>query len=517
MDLTRIDLNRRNFLAGSAWLAAGLSFGGLLAGCSSDENASSSREDAPATEGGLLRMAVLGGPNDTLDIGSAVTVLPFVVNLNVCDSLVLLRGGEAQLSLAESIEPNDDATVWTVRIRDDAVFHDGSPVTASDVAASLSYLAGTPIFGSFFVDLDPDATQATDDVTVQVVLRRPRGDLIVAVLALGSIVLPNGTPSPDVLVGSGPFRLESFAPDVGAVLVRNEEYWGDSPLLDRVEVRSVPDITARTNALTSGEVDYISDLTVTAAKTLSAGSDQQVVTFGDASSEVFAFALNSRVAPFDDPEVRRAVRLAVDREQLVSVIFGQYGQVGNDLFGLGLPGYADGIEQRRRDVDQARTVLAAKGVTALTVLAAELTAGVVDAAELLVQQLADVGVSLTVTEADPATFFSDAEALGAAQIIATFYANRPVAVQLPVFAGGSSPFSFDGWSSQEYEAALAQAQAAVDANVREAALVTAQELQHNQGGLIIWGYRQSLAGARSGLTGVTLSQSVPLLQGAGYQ
>lgn len=516
MDLNPIDLDRRGFLARSAWLAAGVTFGGLLSGCSSDDETAAGG-DGPAAEGGVLRMAVLGGPNDTLDLGSATTTLPFIVNLNVCDSLALLRGGDVQMSLAERIEPNEDATVWTVQIRDDAVFHDGAPVTAADVAASLGYLAQSATFGSLYADLDPAATVATDDVTVQIALTRPRADLIDAVLALASIVLPGGTPDSQALVASGPFRLESFSPDTGAVLVRNEDYWGNVPLLERVEIRSVPDITARTNALTSGEVDYIADLSVTAAQTLTSSQDQQVVTFGAANSEVFAFALNSRVAPFDDPEVRRAVRLAVDREQLLSVVCGEYGQVGNDLFGLGLPGYADDIAQRRRDVEGARAVLTAKGVTELTILAVEFTSGVLDSAELLVQQLAEVGVTATVTEADPATFFTDTEALGSAQVIATFYANRPVAAQLPGFAGASSPFSFDGWSSPAYEAALLQSQTVVDPEARAAALVTAQELQHEQGGLVIWGYRLNLAGARVGLNGVALSQSVPLLQEAGFQ
>ena len=457
---------------------------------------------------------MLGSDNEALDYGAAQSYFPWVVVGNVCDSLVIRTGGETRNVLAAQVTANADASKWTITLRDGVRFHNGDPVTADDVVASIGYLAKSRGFGGFYSVIDLAGVKALDERTVSVPLRTPRVDFVETVLTAASVVYQDGKGATDEPSCSGPFTLESYSPETGAVLTRFDGYWGRPASLERIEVRKLNDPTARVNALVSGQADYAFDIPTSTAATVTGARGMQVIESGVGNGGVFYFALNTRVAPFDDPDVRRALKLAVDRPQLVNVIFGNYGEIGNDLFGKGLAGYAEDIGQRERDVDEASRILRGAGVSKLSLTVSEVTPGLTDSADLLVRQLAEVGVTVTVNEVDPGSFFTDLDGLHQAQMIAMYAVNQSPMAGLDTWYGADNPFAHTGWNPEEFTKLVTTARSSTDETARADATKRMQQLQHDDGGYLIWGYRQQLSGAVDDLGGVVLNHGTPLFGSA---
>ena len=281
------------------------------------------------------------------------------IALNVYDSLILLRNGVVENSLAESIEPNEDASAWTVTLKDGVKYHDGETVTAEDALYSLQYAGTSPMYSSFYANVDWEGSSVVDERTFTLQLLSPQATFWDEVVSAVTFVFPAGSAGDDFSgdIGSGPFKLVSFSPDTGAVLEKNADYWGGAPAIDTVEIVPITDPETRYTALTSGEVDFAHQISTTNAATLEGQSGFNVLNGGIENSSSFRFCLNASAAPFDDPEVREALKLIVDRQTMNDTIFRSAGVVGNDVLGQGMPGYNDSLEQRAYDFDTAKKVL----------------------------------------------------------------------------------------------------------------------------------------------------------------
>ena len=527
-------MDRRTFIQRGAAVAAALATGSLAA-CGDDDAdssagaegstdetsgdvAESSSTTAPDEEstsapspdgGGSVRVALLGSTADTLNPATTTGLLDYALLFAIHDSLVLLEGDQFVFQAAESVEPNDDGSEWTIVIRDGITFHDGSPVTAADVIYSLNLYGASPNYAQFFSIIDLANLEAADDRTVIVPMTTPRADLVESVLAQLSLVVPDGFTDWGNNIGSGPFVLESYDPSAGATAVRNPDYWGGAPSLERVEFVPIVDAATRANALTSGEIDYVSSLDAASAATLESTEGVAVISGGPTVSTIRCFALNRKQPPFDDPRVVEACKLAIDRQQLVDVVTFGNGTIGNDMPSLGFDGYPTGVRQRERDVERATALFAEAGVTEFTIRAADFLPGVVASAELFVEQLAECGVTATVDVGDPATYFNDF-----AQVLSTpcqsfYFINRPAITLLSSYTGTGNGFDVFGSGDDTYDAALAEAQATIDPAEREARISALLELVHDAKGWLIWGFEEQLDASVDGLEGVELSQSVP--------
>lgn len=467
---------------------------------------------AVEAEDRTLRVVMLGSENETLDYGTAQSYFPWTVIGNMCDSLVETHDGVPTLSLATAIEPNEDATEWTITVREDATFHNGAPVTAADVAASIEYFATSPGFATYYSSVDLAGLTALDEATVVVPLSRPRADFVDTTLTVASIVYQDGDGSAAEPSCGGPFVLDRFDPDTGAVLSRNPDHWGEQPAVAGLEILRVPDPQARLNALISGSADFAVDLPHSATEAISEQRGLQLMPSDTANANALYFVLNTRVAPFDDPEVRRAVAEATDRQQLISVVLGGAGELGNDLFGMGLDGYDASIPQRERDLAEAEAVLAAAGVTELDAVVAELTPGLSNAAEMFAQQLAEVGVQLNLEVLDPGAYFTDLERLSSAHVISMYAQNRSAVAMLEQVFGPENPYGFSGWYPQEFADVVEQTQTAVDPAERQEFLDQVQLLQWEHPPHLVWGYRPTLNAGQAGLSGVRLNLGTPLFR-----
>lgn len=508
-------LRRRRFLQLTAGAGAAALGGSWLAGCSGgdgEEIASPATTAAGGTvpRGGRLRVGALGAAGATLDPVAVTGNADYLAVLHIFDSLTLLRGGEVELALAESIEPNADASSWTLRLRPDVEFHDGSPVGAADAIFSMRALAASPFFGQFLADIDASGLRALDDRTVELPLLRPRADLVEGALAIGIVIFPEGTTDFTRAIGSGPFRLRSFEAGSSTVLERNPDHWAGAPLLDEVEIRTIADAAARLNGVRSGELDVAMRVTPAGARA-EEGDDVRIIRGGEADADVLGFVMNVTQPPFDDPSVRLACKLACDRQAIVDAVLLGEGVVGNDLMGRGLPGYDESIPQREHDPEEAARLFGAAGVTDLQLRVADLTPGIVSAGEVYAEQLRAVGVDVALEEADPASYFNDYATLLATPFQGFYFINRPVAAALPFLTGSRSTLNVSGYATPEHDRLLETAQATLDPAEREALHHEAQRALWEEGGDLFWGYQAVLHATSAGVEGIELTQSFPSL------
>ena len=468
--------------------------------------------EQPASSGGWLRIAASGSSRDTLSPFFAQSLAEWIAFWGIYDTLAWLVGSEIELGLAESVTPNEDGSEWTIVLKE-ATFHDGSRVRPEDVAYSLASFADpqmAPFMAPFFANIDTANFAIPDERTLVVPLHSPQGDFVSRTLAVVSIVVPEGSVGGPDAIGSGPFKMEAAEPGKSIRLLRNDDYWdGPPPILDGIEIIVINDANARINALKGGEIEFAAAITPAAAKVEADNPDIELLPAGPSNTVIHSFSANITIPPFDNPDVVRALKLAVDRQAMIDTVLFGYGEVGNDLVGRGLVGYNESIPQVERDIDEARRIFETAGVTELTMLTSEVVPGATAAAEVLAQQLAEAGVKLTLEEVPADQFYVDFMALLQTPLQSSYWDNRPAATHAAMVTGSFGTFNLTGIAGEEYDGLLARLTTEIDPERRHSLAQEVQEYLHEHDGLVVWAYQEGLNASVPGLTGVIYSQSAP--------
>ncbi|MFP5069552.1 ABC transporter substrate-binding protein [Pseudonocardia nantongensis] len=482
-------LNRRGFLA------AGLGVAGLvLTGCGAGSGAGTDR----------LRVAfAAGGSRESLD----PHVLPLYVDqarAKACfDTLTgWSQDMTAQPRLAESWESDDSGRRWRIRLRA-APFHDGRNVTADDVLYSLRRITdpGTDgIAAALFRDLDLTASRATSATELDLVLNRPNFLFPLAWGAPGTEIVPQNATDFTRPVGTGPFRFTSFEPGGPALYTAFDGHWDGPPAVRELEFLPVDDEEARIGALLSGQVAYAHDLTPAGAARLD-GDDRAAAMAAPASANQFLVMRVDR-PPFDDPRLREAVRLGIDREELVRIALLDRGRVGNDMFGLGLQYYPE-VDQVTRDVGRARELVRAAGAQDVAV---ELQTSGADpnfdaATTVVARQLGEVGIRVSPRTLPSENYFKAIRQQG------VFSQNSTGSLPIPDYIGRrmltSTPtYDFTGYRNPEIDRLYYAATGTADEAARaESFRQILQRLRADSGGLV-WGVRDWNVGVAAGVSGL---------------
>jgi peptide/nickel transport system substrate-binding protein len=275
--------------------------------------------------------------------------------------------GSVQPMLATEWTATDDTT-WVFTLRENVQFHDGSVMTAEDVAYSLNRL----LFSEFESLIRPQfapyitSVEATGDLEVTIIT--PAVDPLLP-LRLAS---PNAAIMPQAYVeatefetlqtapvGAGPYRLVEYAAGDRFVLAAHEGYWMGAPAADSVVIRVIPEIATRIAALQSGEVDFITTVPPDQVDALDAAPELRVD-----SAQVNNFMLvyfNTNQPPTDNPLIRRALSLAIDREAIAEALWGGRVRVMNDYYLPGEMAYDAERPNFAYDPEQAVALLAEAG------------------------------------------------------------------------------------------------------------------------------------------------------------
>jgi peptide/nickel transport system substrate-binding protein len=493
-DMTRREALRRAIAGGAV-----LSTSGLLAACggsdSSGGGSSTGSGSAPAPQklrtGGVLRIgATGGGAKDTIDAHLPTTDPDIMRQWNMYESLAVRTPdfGQLQMLVAESIEPvGSKPNAWTVRIKDGIEFHNGKTVGADDVIFSLKRITDPkePKTGASSLSyIDRDNLKKVDERTVRIPLKLTNAAFPDDLGQYFNAIVPTDY-DPKKPVGTGPFKFQSFTPGQRSVFVKNPNYWeSGKPYADQLIIIDFTDDTARVNALLGGQVEAINNLPASQVTAIQGNPNMKVLNSPTGAWQPFTMRIDA--APFDDVKVRQAMRLIVDRKQMIQQVLSGYGSVANDLYARYDPVYAKDLPQRNQDLEQAKSLLKSAGKEGLTVelVTAPVFNGVVEAAQVFAEQAKGAGVNVKVRKVDTGSFY-DPDKYLKYPFAQDFWASRVYLAQVAQGDLPGAPFNETHWGEGKFESLINQARGEVDEAKRADILHEAQQMQYEQGGYII--------------------------------
>jgi peptide/nickel transport system substrate-binding protein len=331
--------------------------------------------------------------------------------------------------LAESAEPSDDLTSWTVRLRDGVTWHDGEPFTAADVAFTYRYFTDTHRVGRYahhVYDIPPftDA-EVVDDLTVVLTFGAPAptfpllpgGDVPIVPAHIYEGVDEPGLMTEDLPVGTGPFRLVEIQPDRLYRFEANDDYFLGRPAVDELVLPIVRDPSAVFAGLRTGDLDSaVHGVPPELLEDFRALDDVEVMT--SSRMETVMMLFNTRREPTSDPVLRKAVALAIDRQEIVDVVMLGRAEPGLDSFTHPQAVWAlpDGI--REHDPARAAALLDEAGYALgddgrrttpdgqpleIEVLVSSFAPQHIRAIQLAAEHVGEIGVTLRIETLDPAT------------------------------------------------------------------------------------------------------------------
>ncbi len=399
--------------------------------------------------------------------------------------------GELQPSLAESWEASSDARTWSFRLRDGMEFHNGRSVTAEDVIASINHHRGegTTSAAKPLVSAVTEM-RATSKTVVEFDLDAGNADFPFILSDYHLAIMPandDGTLNWQDYIGCGAYRLDSFDAGISAELSRHANHWTDEVAhFDTVEVLAIIDQNARTAALVSGDVHVIDRVDLKTAGLL--GRRPGINLMSTTGTLHYSLPMLCDTPPYDDNNVRLAVKYAVNRQELVDKILFGYGQLGNDHpIGSGQRYFNSELPQREYDPDKARFHLKQAGLDSikLEIFASDAAfAGAVDAAILIQASAKGAGIDLTVTRSPNDGFWSDHWIKS--PFITSYWSGRPVEDQMfsTTYQTGVS-WNETRWSHERFDSLLVEARAELDSDRRRDMYWEMQQILHDEGGALI--------------------------------
>ena len=304
--------------------------------------------------------------------------------------------------LAESWDISDDGTVYTFHLRQNAMFHDGTPVKASDVVYSVTRVNDIG-YQTVFAFCGLADYQATDDYTVVFTLEAPYAaflDCLSGWFYIVSEAYCEGGKDPGVEpMGSGAYKFESITTGYEVVLSANEDYYLGAPEIKDVRLRVLADESAVTAAFETGDLSY-GVVPFSAYETLSKRDDLEI--FQGYPTIIMSLLINNASGPLQDARVRQAINYAVDREELVEKCTEGFGERADYWMITAVTDMPDYDKTFAYDPEKAKQLLADAGYPDgfdLNVMISE--EGKTDAT-ILQSQLKKVGINVTVDEGDTA-------------------------------------------------------------------------------------------------------------------
>ena len=477
-------IDRRGFMTRAAALGAVSAAGVPLIG--------GQVRAATPQKGGVCHFGVgSGSTSDSLDPAKITDNFMQLVNFGLRNCLTEVSTSGALIpELAESFEGSDSARVWTFELRKGVTFHNGKTLRAEDVIASIDHHRGDKSESAAKDILEPvESIKADGPHTVVFTLKQGNADFPFLLSDYHLTIMPVTDDGLDVLsgVGTGGYLLEEFEPGVRCRLKRNPDYWKEAAAhFDAVEVLAIKDSTARTNALTTGEIDVMNRVDPKTASLVARRSNLRVEE--TSGNQQYTFPMHTDKAPFKDNNVRMALKLAMDRQDILDKVLGGHGYLGNDHpIGKANHFHADGLPQRNYDPDKAKHHLKKAGAENLKIQLHTSDAafvGAVDAAALFQEQARAAGIEIDVKRAPSDGYWSNVWLKE--PFCMSYWSGRPTAdwmFQVGYAAGAS--WNATNWAHERFNKLLQEARIELDQSKRREMYVEMQQLCRDEGGVII--------------------------------
>ena len=492
-------LDRRQFLRGIAATGAVAGAGGLLTACSSSGHSSSGHPPVSggSRRGGSLKVGLTGGSGaDTVDPHKGLTYLDSSRLQSLYSPLVQLdANAQLEYMLAESITPsNTTFTEWVIKLKPGVTFHSGKPLTADDVVFSFNRIVSNKFSGTNPLGpIDLKNTRALDPHTVSVKMTSPYSSFVDQLAAswVYLYIAPAGFSGKAPWDGTGPFAFKSFTPGTQSVFTRNPHYWRTGlPYADTLTIIDFTDTVALANALTTGIVHGAGTLDGPQIATLASSSGVRAVV--SKAGGIVPFTMRVDQPPFHDVRVRQAMRLLVDRPQLIASALDGFATPASDVFSPFDPDF-DSALVRHTDISQAKSLLKAAGQQDLTVTltTSQIATGAVTMATVLAAQAKAAGVTIKVSNVPSSTFFGPNYLKW--NFALDYYNYFPYLPQVSESMLAASPFNETHTADPGYTKLYNQANAtASGSSLHKEILFKMQEFDFTQGGYIIPAFVDSL-------------------------
>lgn len=392
--------------------------------------------------------------------------------------------------LAEQWESTPDAMKWTFSLKRGVEFHNGKTLDADDVVATVNYHRGENSHSAINSLVKQISSVESDGPnTVRFVLTEPNADFVAVMTApeMGILPLIGGKLEPLAGIGTGGYRIDELKFGVRSLLKRNPNYFKSNRAhFDSVELLAIPDDTARENALISNAVDAIERINPRTASLL---SQREGVELLEVIGRLhFTFPMLADVAPFDNNDVRLALKHAIDRQALLDVVLGGHGTLGNDQpLSQAYSFFDPSLPQRTYDLDRAKHHLRKAGLENLKVTLSASDAiwtGAVDAIQLYRENAAPAGIDIQVNRVPNDGYWSDVWMKH--PWCAAYWSGRPTADWMLTQAySGKSSWNDTHWKNDAFERLLVAARGEIDQTKRAEMYAELQRIVHDEGGAVI--------------------------------
>ncbi len=449
-----------------------------------------------------------GGDSVALDPAAVTDGESFKVTKNIFETLVDFGQQDTTIhpGLAKEWDVSSDGLTYTFTLQEGVKFQDGTDFNADAVVTNFERWANgskdefyyyASMFGGFKGDEGHviQEVKAVDETTVEFTLKRPQAPFlknlamspfaIVSPKALDELGDKLGEAPTDA--GTGPFKFVEWKRNDKIVLEKNEDYWNEGyPKLDQVIFKSIPENSARLNALISGEIDLADGINPSDAAKVEAEEGLQI--FERPSMNVGYLGLTTTREPFDDPKVRQALNYAIDRQAIVDAFFEGKAEVAKNPIPPVIGGYNDSIEAYEYNPEKAKELLAEAGhpdgfemdLWAMPVPRPYMPDGQ-KVAEAIQSNLADVGIKAEIVTYEWATYLEKARNGEADAFLLGWTGDNGDAdnflyVLLDKDNIGSNNYTY--YSNDELHDILIEAQTEIDEEKRKELYMQAQEIIH---------------------------------------
>jgi peptide/nickel transport system substrate-binding protein len=457
-------------------------------------------EAAMPKKGGKFRLGMLqGDTSDSLDPATFNDDGDMVINWCFRNNLIEVDyKGNPVPELAESWESSADVKTWVFNLRKGVEFHNGKTMDSADVVESLMR------------HLNPDSKSAAKGILKPITSIKADGKhKVVITLESGSSdfpfilgdyhlsIQPAGTENFGDGIGTGGYTLESYEPGVKTVAKRFNNYWkNDRAHFDEVEILTIHDTAARTNALRSNRVDAINACDY---KTIDLfGKLPGIQAIVSTGTRHYTFPMLTNTAPYDNNDVRLALKYAIDREQILSKVFRGYGALGNDHpIGPSQRFFASELPQRQYDPDKARFHLKKAGLEGHKFsLITSVGIGEVseDAAILYKESAKKAGIDIEVVKVPADGYWK--ETWIKKPWVSCRWAGRATEDWMftTAYAAGA-PWNDTLWNHERFNKLLVEARAETDTAKRSEMYFEMQQIVRDEGGVVAFIFPSDLHAA----------------------
>ncbi|RLA14662.1 MAG: hypothetical protein DRQ59_02815 [Gammaproteobacteria bacterium] len=464
---------------------------------------------ATPKKGGTVRMASdLHGPSDQTDPPQFTSGIDYTRGRAVYSSLIQHSSDLTPMpELAETFEPNGDATEWTFKIRKGVEWHDGSKLTADDVVYSMNrHLTedSTSVIKSVMASVKEWKKVGSHEV--KAVMNTSNSDLPTLLGIFQNKIVKNG--SKGDWIGTGPFTMESFEPGVKSVHKRNENYWREGANLDALEITAITDPVARVNALIAGDIQLMANVDPKAFRQLDAADGAHLVSTPAALQ--LGICILKNTMPGENDDFVKGMQYIQDRERIVKRVLKGKGSIGNDTPVSSAHGndWCSELPQREFDPDKAKFHFKKAGQSSAELFVAPVASGIEDMCLLAQANCAKIGFDLKLKKV-PNDGYWGAVWMKEPMNVVTWNMRPTANSQMAIQFGPGAAWNDTYWNNKRMGELLSLSLSETDPAKRHAHYCEMQTLIHNGSGMVIPAFTNINDGIADNIMGMP---SVPLGQ-----